>query len=86
MSTTADFTLDDLTTILLAAAGDQGSDFAAELGTEFEALGYDSLALLEISGRIEREYGISLDDDPLTGESTPQSLIDSVNSLLNASV
>ncbi|MFG2876604.1 acyl carrier protein [Streptomyces sp. NPDC048337] len=86
MATTATFTLDDLTTILFAAAGDQGAELAAELGTEFEALGYDSLALLEISGRIEREYGISLDDDPLTGESTPQSLIDSVNSLLATSV
>ncbi|MFD9410008.1 acyl carrier protein [Streptomyces sp. NPDC059989] len=86
MATTAAFTLDDLTAILLAAAGDQGADFGAELTTEFDALGYDSLALLEISGRIEREYGISLDDDPLTAQSTPQSLIDSVNSLLSTSV
>ncbi|AJF67760.1 MULTISPECIES: acyl carrier protein [Streptomyces] len=75
------FTLDDLKRILLEAAGaDEGVDLDGDiLDTEFELLGYESLALLETGGRIEREYGITLDDDALTDAVTPRALIDAVN-------
>ncbi|MEV5516732.1 acyl carrier protein [Streptomyces flaveolus] len=80
------FTLDDLRRILREAAGaDEGVDLDGDiLGTEFEALGYESLALLETGGRIEREYGITLDDDTLAEARTPGELIDAVNARLTA--
>ncbi|MCG8971667.1 acyl carrier protein [Streptomyces sp. CL12-4] len=80
------FTLDDLRRILREAAGaDEGVDLDGDiLGTEFEALGYESLALLETGGRIEREYGITLDDDTLAEARTPGELVDAVNALLTA--
>jgi act minimal PKS acyl carrier protein len=80
------FTLDDLRRILREAAGaDEGVDLDGDiLGTEFEALGYESLALLETGGRIEREYGITLDDDTLAEARTPGQLVDAVNNHLTA--
>ncbi|ALV30892.1 MULTISPECIES: acyl carrier protein [Streptomyces] len=78
------FTLDDLRRILLEAAGaDESVDLAADIqDTSFEVLGYESIALLETGGRIEREYGIVLDDDDLSEELTPRDLIDAVNAQL----
>ncbi|MCT2588460.1 acyl carrier protein [Streptomyces sp. N2-109] len=81
------FTLADLTRIVLeAAGGGESVDWGDEkvLDTEFEALGYESLALLETGGRIEREYGISLDDEALSDMPTPRALIETVNAHLSA--
>ncbi|GAA5051764.1 acyl carrier protein [Nocardia callitridis] len=76
-------TLEDFQGIMLAAAGgDDGVDFVTDSEREFEDLGYDSLALLEVGGRIEREFGISLDDSVLTGATTPQSFVDAVNNVI----
>ena len=83
MSTTT-FTLTDLRRILLEGAGaDDGADLTAGgLGNSFADLGYDSLALLETGSRIEREFGISLDDAALAEADTPAALIDVVNAQL----
>ncbi|WP_030622256.1 acyl carrier protein [Streptomyces sclerotialus] len=81
---TTQFTIGDLEAILLAAAGDEGIELSASLDVLFEELGYDSLALLEVSSRIEREYHISLDDTPVTDMDTPRMLIEAVNSRLTA--
>ncbi|MFI6040993.1 acyl carrier protein [Nocardia sp. NPDC051321] len=80
------FTLTDLGRIMLEAAGDEGIDFAEPvLDVLFDELGYDSLALLEASGRIEREFDISLDEDTLLSATTPRALIGAVNArLMNA--
>ncbi|MYR46950.1 acyl carrier protein [Streptomyces sp. SID5910] len=85
-SPSAPFTLDDLRRILREAAGaDEGVDLDGDiLTTDFEALGYESLALLETGGRIEREYGITLDDDTLAEARTPGELVDAVNARLAA--
>ncbi|SEK86570.1 acyl carrier protein [Streptacidiphilus jiangxiensis] len=85
MSSSA-FTLDDLRRILLEGAGaDEAVDLDGDiLDKDFEELGYESLALLETGGRIEREYGIRLDDSVLTEEPTPRSLIEAVNTALAA--
>ncbi|MFD1660305.1 acyl carrier protein [Streptomyces caeni] len=85
MSTPA-FTIEDLKRILLEGAGaEEGVDLDGDiLDTEFEALGYESLALLETGGRIEREYGITLDDSALTDATTPSRLIAVVNEHLAA--
>ncbi|WP_371578366.1 acyl carrier protein [Streptomyces sp. NBC_01314] len=77
----AAFTLDNLKRILLEGAGaaedvDLDGDI---LDTAFTDLGYESLALLETGGRIEREWAITLDDSALTDAGTPRELIDTVN-------
>ncbi|MEU0290310.1 phosphopantetheine-binding protein [Streptomyces sp. NPDC052492] len=79
------FTLDDLRRILLEAAGaDENVDLAGDIAdTTFEVLGYESIALLETGGRIEREYGIVLDDDDLGDDITPRDLVDAVNAQLS---
>ncbi|XKK61438.1 phosphopantetheine-binding protein [Streptomyces sp. ARC32] len=81
------FTLDDLRRILIEAAGaDENVDLAGDiLDTTFEVLGYESIALLETGGRIEREYDIVLDDDDLGDDVTPRDLIDVVNTQLSLS-
>ncbi|MFD8816014.1 acyl carrier protein [Streptomyces sp. NPDC059627] len=82
------FTFDDLRRILIEAAGaDDSYNLDGDiLDTDFEQLGYESLALLETGGRIEREYGISLDEDILSIANTPRLLIDAVNTGLAALV
>ncbi|HEX4831802.1 MAG TPA: beta-ketoacyl synthase N-terminal-like domain-containing protein [Trebonia sp.] len=62
--TAASFSIDDLVRILCRASGTpDGVDLTGDiLDTRFEALGYDSLALLEAASWIEREYGIELTD------------------------
>lgn len=81
---TQQFTLEDLKRILLEGAGaEEGVDLDGDiLDATFEDLGYESLALLETGGRIEREYGITLDDDSLTDAPTPRTLIAAVNAQL----
>ncbi|MDT6987482.1 phosphopantetheine-binding protein [Streptomyces lusitanus] len=81
------FTLEDLRRILLEAAGaDENVDLDGDiLDTVFAVLGYESIALLETGGRIEREYGIVLDDDDLSEDLTPRDLIDAVNAQLAVS-
>ncbi|CAL9310377.1 MULTISPECIES: acyl carrier protein [unclassified Streptomyces] len=85
MSTT-EFTLADLKRILLESAGaDEETDLDGDiLDTTFTDLGYESLALLETGSRIEREYGITLEDSVLTDAATPRELIDAVNGRLVA--
>ncbi|MFF6782490.1 phosphopantetheine-binding protein [Streptomyces sp. NPDC012510] len=85
---TKEFTLEDLKRILLEGAGaDEGVDLDGDiLDTDFEELGYESLALLETAGRIEREYALALDDDVFTDNPTPRALIAAVNAHLQESV
>ncbi|MEU6844690.1 acyl carrier protein [Streptomyces sp. NPDC046716] len=80
------FTLNELRTVLLEAAGtDEDVDLAGDiLDTDFEQLGYESLALLETAGRIERTHGIALDEEALADARTPRQLIDLVNTHLTA--
>ncbi|WP_432247447.1 acyl carrier protein [Streptomyces sanyensis] len=75
------FTLADLKRILREGAGaDESVDFDGDiLDTEFEDLGYESLALLETCGRIEREYAITLDDSVVGEVRTPRRMVEVVN-------
>lgn len=80
----ATFTLDDLARILREGSGDSpglDGDFG-DIG--FEDLGYESLALLETTGRIAREYGVTLDDDTVIAVTTPNALVALVNDQLLA--
>nr|WP_223183840.1 MULTISPECIES: acyl carrier protein [unclassified Streptomyces] len=73
--------MDDLRRILLEAAGaDEGVDLHGDiLDVRFEALGYESLALLETGSRIESEYRVALDEELLSEADTPRALIAVVN-------
>jgi act minimal PKS acyl carrier protein len=77
-------TIDDLKRILRQAAGEaEGADLDGDiLDTEFADLGYDSIALMETGGRIQRERGIQLDDDTMTSAHTPRALLALVNERL----
>jgi len=82
-----EFTITDLRSVLRAAAGEEdGIDLDADiLDVPFDDLGYDSLALLETGGRIERERGIELPDSTVTEARTPRALLAAVNERLGTS-
>jgi len=78
-------TIDDLRRILREAAGDDAAVADLDgnvLDRSFEELGYDSLALLETSSRLEREYGIALGDSAVVDAETPRLLLEAVNARL----
>lgn len=79
-----EFTIKDLRRIIHESAGEgDGADVdVATIDIEFVQLGYESLALLETGGRIEREFGIKLDDSILFDATTPRALIEAVNAQL----
>jgi act minimal PKS acyl carrier protein len=81
-----ELTLDDLKRVLREAAGEEeGIDLDGDvLDRTFDELGYDSLALLETSSRIEREHGIKLDDSVVTDATTPRQLLAVLNEQLTA--
>jgi act minimal PKS acyl carrier protein len=85
---TQEFTIDHLRQVLRAAAGEgDGVSLDSDiLDVPFADLGYDSLALLETGGRIEREHGIELGDSTITDAETPRALLASVNEQLGAAV
>lgn len=80
--------MDEFVEVLRASAGeDEGVDLGANPhDTTFADLGYDSLALLETAGRIQRTYGIELDDDVLAEADTPRRFVEAVNESLAARV
>jgi act minimal PKS acyl carrier protein len=82
-----EFTVDDLKRILLVSAGaPESGDLDGEiLDLRFDELGYDSVALLETGQRVEREFGIRLDDSQLIIDvATPRTLVEAVNQHLTA--
>ncbi|MBT2542069.1 acyl carrier protein [Streptomyces sp. ISL-44] len=81
--------LTDLTRLLRECAGeDEGVDMDGDnvLDTLFLDLGYDSLALLQTTGRIEREYEITLDEEAIDEAETPRKYLELVNRVLSAHV
>jgi len=75
-------TLDDLRRLLREAGGDDltGALEGAIHDETFGDLGYDSLAVLELSGLLQRERGVEIPDEMLSGLRTPRQLLDFVNS------
>lgn len=80
----AELTLDELKQILREGAGeDESVDLSGDvLDVPFMTLGYDSLALLETAGRVERTYGVTLVDDAVSEAETPRLLLDLINEAL----
>ncbi|MDX3644625.1 acyl carrier protein [Streptomyces sp. MB09-02B] len=81
-TTTATVTLADLTRMLRESAGEEeGIDLDGDvIDTPFMDLGYDSLALLQVIGQIQREYGIEIPDDAVVDAETPGALLALINS------
>jgi minimal PKS acyl carrier protein len=73
-------TLDDLKRILVEGAGlEDGVDLDGDiLDVTFDDLGCDSIALLETTARITREYQIVLDESAVAAR-TPRELLSLVN-------
>ncbi|WP_280723143.1 acyl carrier protein [Kitasatospora sp. MAA4] len=66
-----------------SAGQDEAVDLEGDiLDTHFQELGYDSLALLETTSRIAREYGIAIADEDLDGAESPGALLQLVNQAL----
>ncbi|GJF33147.1 actinorhodin polyketide synthase acyl carrier protein [Kitasatospora sp. NE20-6] len=77
--------IDEFTRILRESAGeDEAVDLSGDIAdVPFTDLGYDSLALLEVGGRIARDFGVDLPDEDLDGVETPRAFVDLVNSALS---
>ncbi|MGY0490681.1 acyl carrier protein [Streptomyces sp. WG-D5] len=68
-----------------AAGGDEGAPLdEAALDTLFLDLGYDSLALLQVTGVVERDHDVTLDEEALDEARTPRQYLDLVNGALSA--
>ncbi|WP_338676851.1 acyl carrier protein [Streptomyces sp. SCSIO 30461] len=80
-TTTITVTLADLTRMLRESAGEEeGVDLDGDvMDTPFMDLGYDSLALLQVIGQIQREYGIEIPDDAVVDAETPRALLALIN-------
>jgi len=88
----SEFTQRELAEKLLECAGEaeyaEGMDIADEaaLDVPFLELGYDSLALLQVTGVIKREYGVELSDDAVVEAETPRLLLKMINANLSDAV
>ncbi|HYZ54042.1 MAG TPA: phosphopantetheine-binding protein, partial [Streptosporangiaceae bacterium] len=74
------FTLNDLREVMRTCAGiDESVDLDSDIGGRtFEDLGYDSLAVLEMTAKIQNMLGVVITDDAARELTTPQSLVDHV--------
>jgi minimal PKS acyl carrier protein len=78
-----EFTLDDVMRLLRECGGDAQDTLERDMAdTSFEDLGYDSLAVLELTARIEQEFAVVIPDDAVSKMATPQAAIDYVNARL----
>ena len=77
----AEFTIDDLiATLRLSAGEDEDVDLDGDvLDVSFDDLGYDSLALFNTVGMIERQLSIKLPDGLVGDVATPRELLAEVN-------
>jgi act minimal PKS acyl carrier protein len=78
-------TIEDLRGILIACAGGDDAELTGDIAlAPFEDLGYDSLALIETSAQLKRDYGVVIPDELITEVRTPRQLLDLVNQQLAA--
>nr|AHX24703.1 acyl carrier protein [uncultured bacterium] len=80
-----EFSLDDLRAIMRSSAGvEEGIDLDGNIAEmEFSAMGYDSLALLELGGQLERRYGFPVPEEFASEMHTPAAVVAFVNSQLS---
>ncbi|MFB8246291.1 acyl carrier protein [Streptomyces sp. NPDC001046] len=75
----------DLIALLRECAGEEeGVDLDGDvLDVPFADLGYDSLAVLQTTGRIERDWAVRLDEEAIDEADTPRAYLDLVNRALS---
>ncbi|GGP66374.1 acyl carrier protein [Saccharothrix coeruleofusca] len=78
------FTLDDLRRIMRVSVGvEEGVDLDGDIAdVEFDDLGYDSLAVLELAGHVKREYGVPLPEEVVVELRTPALAVQLINARL----
>ena len=77
--------MDDLKKVMRESAGEDGALDGDVLDSSFEELGYDSLALMETTSRIERALSVTLPEEEMADVSTPRDLLAFVNSRVGVS-
>ncbi|WP_171168728.1 acyl carrier protein [Streptomyces sp. I05A-00742] len=85
----SELTVVDLVEILRSCAGqDESVDLESDdvLDTPFGDLGYDSLALLQATGEIERLHNVTLADETVGEANTPRKYLDLVNASIRQAV
>nr|AFY23042.1 TamK [uncultured bacterium] len=72
---------DELLEVLRTCAGESedGALDESALDRDFASLGYDSLALLEITGHLRRAYRVSIAEDAVGLGDSPRRLLTLVN-------
>ncbi|WP_210589298.1 acyl carrier protein [Streptomyces sp. GESEQ-35] len=77
--------LTDLKTLLRECAGEEeGVDLDGDiLDVPFSELGYDSLAVLQTTGRIERDFEVLLDEEAVDEAETPRAYLELINRALS---
>ncbi|MDZ5443315.1 acyl carrier protein [Micromonospora sp. 4G57] len=75
------FTLDDLRELLGSIAGvDESTDLSGDIAdVPLADLGYDSLAMLELAGHVQRCYGVPIPDEAVERMTTPRGTVDYIN-------
>jgi acyl carrier protein len=75
------FTLDDLRELMRACAGvEEDIDLDAAIDdVEFEELGYDSLAVLEVASHVQRKYSVPMPDECTEYMKTPRLAVEYIN-------
>lgn len=78
-----DLTIEELARIMRTCAGvDESVSLDGDIyDVAFSDLGYDSLALMETTARVEREFGLSLPDETAAAK-TPRDFLNAVNAHL----
>ena len=73
-------TVDDIFRILVEEAGapEETPADADVLDVPFAELGYDSLALMALAGRIKHEHGVTIPDEHIIELDTPRALLEAV--------
>jgi act minimal PKS acyl carrier protein len=70
------FDLEDVQRLLRECGGEVPSaDLTAFADSRFDELGYDSLAILELTVRIENQYGVRIGDEDMAAIGTPADLV-----------
>jgi|RhiMethySRZTD1v2_1073278.scaffolds.fasta_scaffold4218198_2 minimal PKS acyl carrier protein len=75
------FTLDELRELMQACAGvEDDIDLSADIDDiEFEELGYDSLAVLEVASHVQRKYSVPMPDECVEYMKTPRLAVEYIN-------
>ncbi|MFE0350372.1 acyl carrier protein [Streptomyces griseoluteus] len=81
----AEMSLNELTKLLRECAGEEeGVNLDGDvMDVPFVELGYDSLAVLQTTGRIEQDYGVRISDDAAAEAHTPRMLLAFINESLS---